>query len=289
METPSSRATPVSNLVSPRDDGDRVERIRRLGLEGNVVELELRGYTVVENVAPAEFIERLRRSILERVDETPAESGGFPGQTTPLSFHTAGKLLERGRIFEEAVCNPKLTALAEYMVGGGFVVSQVLGSVKRQGMSEIGIHSDNNFMREPFPPHPQLVTAVWTCDDFTRAGGCTRVVPGSHRLLRHPVTGEGDEEVVPVECLSGSLVMWDGALWHDNCTRTLPGERVCLHVTFNRVVLRTFESYDLPQAVIDRNPPEFASMLGLDDPFGKSTWAGPDKERTARTASRFRR
>lgn len=264
------------------------DRIAELGLEGNVVDLAVRGYTIVENPAPLEFFDELRRRIVECVAETPPGEGGFPGAQTPLSFRTAGKLLERGRVFERAVCNPKLLVLAEHMTGQGFVVSQVLGSVKEQGMGPIGLHSDNNFIREPFPPFPQLVTALWACDELTEAAGCTRAVPGSHRYQRHPAPGEGDDAAVPIECPRGSILLWDGALWHDNCSRRDPGERVCLHVTFNRVVLRTFERYDLPAEVIERNPPELARMLGAEDPFGKSTRAGPDRERAALTAARFR-
>ena len=130
------------------------ERIRELDLESNVVDLAIRGYTVVESPAPLAFFERLRARILECVAETPPGEGGFPGARTELSFRTAGMLLERGRVFEEAVCNPQLLVLAEQMTGQGFVVSQVLGSVKEQGMAEIGLHSDNNFIREPFPPFP---------------------------------------------------------------------------------------------------------------------------------------
>jgi ectoine hydroxylase-related dioxygenase (phytanoyl-CoA dioxygenase family) len=282
---------PASGVFSRRHEvagSDLAQRLAALGLERHAVELQLRGYTVVENAASAEFFAELRARILECVAQTPEGEGGFPGARTPLSFRTAGMLLERGRIFEIAVCNPRLLALAEFMTGQGFIVCQVLGSVKEQGMGEIGLHSDYNFVREPFPAYPLLVTSLFACEDLTAEAGCPRVVPGSHRWQRHPSPGEGEEAAVPVECPRGSFVMWDGALWHDNRMRTLPGERVCLHVTFNRMLLRPFEQYALPREIIERNPPEFARLLGLEDPLGKSTWYGPDRERTALALTRYR-
>jgi hypothetical protein len=57
---------------------------------------------------------------------------------------------------------------------------------------------------------------------------------------------------------------------------------------FNRMALRPFETYDLPREVLARNRPEFASLLGLNDPFGKSTVLGVDLERLNWAARVFR-
>jgi hypothetical protein len=242
------------------------ERLVSLGLSRNADDLVQKGYTVVERAAPPEFFERLRARIVECVVEVDA-----PVQT--------GMLLARGRIFEEAVCNPYVLALAELMCGKGFTLSQMVGTVRPQGDRGLPIHTDYDLIRDPFPPHAQTLTAVWACDEFTREGGCTWVVPESHRLRRHPAAGEREEDAVAIECRRGSILVWDGATWHGSYSRSAPGERVALHVMFNRMALRPFEAYDLPRMTIERNPPEFASLLGLNDPFGKSTVYGIDLER----------
>jgi ectoine hydroxylase-related dioxygenase (phytanoyl-CoA dioxygenase family) len=241
---------------------DLDERLASLGLTGNADDLVEKGYTVVEGPAPLEFFEPLRA----RLVECAAEVGAV--QTNML--------LSRGRIFEEAVCNPQVLALAELMCGQGFILSQMVGTVRPQGDWGMPLHSDYDLIRDPFPPHPQVMTAVWACDDFTPEAGGTWVIPGSQRLRRHPDDGELEQEAVAIECPRGSIVVWDGAVWHGSYSRSAPGERVALHVMFNRMALRPFEAYDLPREVIDRNPPEFASLLGLNDPFGKSTVYGVD-------------
>ena len=44
--------------------------------------------------------------------------------------------------------------------------------------------------------------------------------------------------------------------------------------------MRPLERYDdIDQAIIDRNPPVFATLCGLDDIFGKSGDTGADFER----------
>lgn len=184
------------------------------------------------------------------------------------------------------VLDKSLAALAEFLCGRGFLLSQVVGTVRGPGDRGLRMHTDCNLIRDPFPPFALVATAVWACDEFTEAGGSTRVVPRSHLQRRHPATllGEGEDGAIPVECPRGSVLMWDGATWHGSCPRTEAGERVALHVMF----MRTFERYDLPAEVLARNPPLLATMLGMDDPFGKSTVAGVDLRLTARCARIFR-
>jgi hypothetical protein len=246
---------------------DLDQRLEALGLSANALDLALRGFTVLEDAAPLEFFERLRSRIIECV----AEAGAFV-QT--------GMLLARGRVFEEAVCNPQVLVLAELMCGKGFILNQMVGTVRPQGDPGLPIHTDYDMIRDPFPPYPQVVTAVWACDDFTQEGGCSRVIPGSHQLRRHPADDELEGEAVAVECPRGSIVVWDGATWHGSYSRRAPGKRVALHVMFNRMVLRPYEAYDLPAELIERNPPELATLLGKNDPFGKSSAVGVDLERT---------
>jgi ectoine hydroxylase-related dioxygenase (phytanoyl-CoA dioxygenase family) len=251
------------------------ERLASLRLTGNAEDLVEKGYTVLEGPAPPEFFDRLRARIVECVVEVDA-----PVQT--------GMLLARGRVFEEAACNPRVLALAELMCGKGFILSQMVGTVRPQGDYGLPIHTDYDLIRDPFPPHTQTLTAVWACDDFTREGGCTWVVPGSHHLRRHPRGRELADDAVALECPRGSILVWDGATWHGSYARIVAGERVALHVMFNRMALRPFEAYDLTRETIERNPPELASLLGLNDPFGKSTVLGIDLDRYKWAERRFR-
>jgi Phytanoyl-CoA dioxygenase (PhyH) len=269
----------VKNSADSVDEkkSDLATRLESLHVTNNAVQLTIRGYTVVDDAASVEFFQRLRETILRCHARARSEV-------------LVGMLLKEDRIFEDAVCNAKLTALAEFMCGQGFILSQMVGTVRATGERGLRIHTDYNLMRDPFPPFPQVLTAVWACDEFTEAGGCTRLVPGSHRHRRHPLSElrEGEDQAIPVECPFGSIVLWDGATWHGSCARRKDGERVALHIMFNRMVLRTFEQYELPQDVLDRNPPVLAAMLGMNDPFGKSTTTGVNMELTRRAAQTFR-
>jgi len=243
-----------------------VERIHDLGLEANVADLELNGYTVVENAAPLELFDRISQAILDVTAATLAR-GVTPfdfGPNTTMMY----RLLAHDDVFAEAIIVPKLEALLCYLLGEGYVLTVATGSVLSEGARPGPIHADNQFFPDPFPPQFQVATAIWCCDDFSEAYGSTHLVPGSHRRLRHPTTGEGRNEAVAVEAPRGSIVIWTGHTWHRSGGRDKAGQRVALHTGFARPHLRVFESYE-PEVVerLTAKDQRFVRLLGADLPW----------------------
>jgi ectoine hydroxylase-related dioxygenase (phytanoyl-CoA dioxygenase family) len=212
----------------------------------------MEGWTVVEDAAPRAFTGRLREKILEI-----NAAGGF-----------ANRLLSKDPLFAEAVLSPKLLALAEFSVGKSFLISQVAGSVRPRGAGTIGLHADNLWVPAPFPEHNMLLTGCWVCDEFTREGGATLVVPGSANLRRHPTDEEIAEEAgaIAIECKPGSVALWDGRVWHSNYPRTVDGERVVCHITYTRLMMRPIEDYSVEaDSLIATHGDVMAQLLGRED------------------------
>ncbi|KAI9003951.1 hypothetical protein DFJ74DRAFT_694205 [Hyaloraphidium curvatum] len=177
-------------------------RVAELGLGANLEQIRREGYTVVRDIASPEFTARLRETCLR----LSAESSGA----------SAGMLLARDPIFVEVVTNAKLLALAEKMCGKGFLLSQLVCSVRRRGAPALGLHADQNWFPAPFPKQNQLFTCCWTMDELTAENGATSVIPGSHVHKRHPTAEEGKklDGLVPIVCPPNSLACWDGSVWH---------------------------------------------------------------------------
>ena len=250
--------------VKARTDNLR-KRIDQLGLATNVADLAIDGYTIIPNAAPMAFFRELRAAVVAVADSV-RHLRRFPTN-----------LLNHGRVFEQAVQIDKLNALYEFLLGPGFIVSQVSASVKRTTPKTFNIHADMGGYDQPFPGHSVIATSIFCCDEFTVAGGCTRFVPGSHHLRRQPVGDEGEAEAVPAEAPAGSIILWDGAVWHGNCARQIPGERVVLHLTCCRHNLRPIESYtDMDPAILARNPPDFAARLRIGDRWERTEMV-PDR------------
>jgi hypothetical protein len=244
---------------------DLAPRIDELGLRGNVRDLVDNGYTIIQDPAAHALTDRVREAILRLAEKT--EDG-------PLKARNAGLLLGRDPVFAEAVLVPRLLALAEFLVGRGLKLSQLLGSVRKQGPSQLGLHADNSWFPEPFPPWEMMCTACWVTDDFTRESGATLIIPGTHKHRRHPPRDirKTLEGAVPIVAPKGSLCLWDGSVWHGNYPRELPGERVVLHMTYGRIGLETVEDYrHLDDAWLADKPPEMAGLLGRKLFFGSTT------------------
>ena len=242
----------VSNHLAPL--------VKALGLERNIEEVKEQGYTVLEDVAPPEFFERLRAAI----KRTCVEDRGNYFQILE-SGATADLLLDRDPVFAEAAMNPKVLAMMEYMCGRNPLISQLACSLRYQGAKPMQLHCDNDWMPAPLPERNANTTAGWYCDEMTLEAGATKVVPRSHVKRRHPTPDEAaaEEGAVPLVAPPCSVGIWDSRLWHGNYGRTLPGERVVLHATYCRHMYRTLEDYsNLGQDFIDRYGPVMEQLLG---------------------------
>ena len=208
---------------------------QELGLEEHLRQLVEHGYAVIEDAAPPEFIERLRNTILEHQSRVKTKGSG------------PRLLIGKDPVFSEAMINPKVLAIVEFMCGTGALAYQLTASVRSRGARAIFLHADHGAsIPAPFSPHNYILTACWACDEYTKEGGSTLVIPGTQTRLRQPTAEENatKEGAIAVECPAGSVVVWGGSVWHGNWPRTLDGERVVLHASYCHRALRTIDVYD---------------------------------------------
>lgn len=241
----------VKAKVDELNLGDAVEQVRR------------DGYGYIHDAQTIEFTERLRETIIRLCGE---------GNSTDV-------LLPKDPIFEEVVLNPKILTMVEILCGKGAMLSQMLGSIltKETDGGLGGLHADQNWTPAPFPVHNQIATFCWACDEFTEEGGATRVIPESQHHRRHPSPQESAEAkgAISTNCPAGSIVFWDGAVWHDAGRRSIEGKRVVLRVNYSRLAMRPVQNYDfLDEQWLEGKPYEMRVLLGredfLDNPGGSA-------------------
>jgi hypothetical protein len=240
------------------------ERIDALDLRANVRDLVDDGYTVIQDPAAHALTDRVRAGVIECAQGTEGRSKGY----------AASLLLGRDPVFAEAVVVPKLLALVEYLLGRGFILSQLVGSVRKKGPGSLGLHADNSWFPAPFPAWEIMCTACWVTDDFTEEAGSTLVIPGTHKARTHPPRDarKALAGAKPIVAPKGSLALWNGNVWHGNYPRQIDGERVVLHMTYTRLGFAAVEDYrHLDDAWLAGKPPELATLLGRDHFLGKTT------------------
>lgn len=275
------------------------KRIGELGLEQHVVELDSYGFTVVPpgKVADRAFFERLRETVLRLCRERTGvefqldNNGAFGDyQAQP---QTAGQfllyyLLMADPVFEEWVLNPTLYTLIDYLMRGQQQLSSLTSFVKWKGERDtLGLHSDCPPDRDDrLPACSDVANAAYCLTDYTLEGGAIAMVPGSHAWCRQPRRGEGENSAVPVEAEAGSLIVWHGNTWHGAFEKKTDGLRLNVTSYHCHRRLKNQENYQwrVTPEMLERNPPEFARLVGADDQMGWDE-RGPDYSRIARYGS----
>lgn len=250
------------------ENPDLVHRLARLGLTKQAGDLETYGFCIVENAITQALADELRPLVHREVrTHHPLTSNG---------------LLLRHRLFEEVAQQPQACALAQSAVGRGMLLGAMSGTVKGTGPGAIDIHADYPLVSDPFPDYALIAVACWALDDWTVEAGPTWVIPGSHKHARAPTRADARDGAVPILMPKGSIALWSHGVWHWQGDRSLPGERVAIHVTYNRVFVRQLDDYRaVDDAFYARNPPAFSTLMGQDDPFGRSSYRGHDGKRFA--------
>jgi ectoine hydroxylase-related dioxygenase (phytanoyl-CoA dioxygenase family) len=170
-------------------------------------------------------------------------------------------LANKGRCFRELIVHPLVDALVGHVLGERFILSQMSANIARPGGVRMGLHTDQWWMPQPVRPgrphvRPADVTraaaqsfvepdptlgiapavvanTMWMLSDFTAANGATEVVPGSHKTGAHPPSGDQSKcGVVSAQAPAGSLMVFDGRLWHGTGACTGSEMRLGLLTTF---------------------------------------------------------
>lgn len=258
------------------------DEIHRLGLEKNVLELEEQGYTVVPDAVPMEMVEKMREVVLA---QTADKSGKTPDLDTwdegPL--REGSYLLYEDPIFEKLAMNEYTIALMQYLLGRSLVLSTMYSHVRVKGDPALQLHTDQWTLQLSNPV--SVAVANYALVDYERDKGAFAVVPGSNQWLRRPV-GETESNVysnkhcIPLEMKAGSVVVTAGNTWHGCYERKVPGLRLNTAVVYCRSYIRTQELIreGVTQEMLDRNPPRFADLVGVNNflGFGRE---GPDFEK----------
>jgi|TARA_Y100000310_G_scaffold242377_3_gene246547 hypothetical protein len=271
-------------------------KIKELGLDSSVMDLETYGFTVVppEKVAPVEFLEGMRDTVLRlgrertgvdlNIDEN-GSPGNYLGQPQIENQFLLYYLLMADPIFEEWLLNPTLYTLIDYLMQGSQQISSVTSFFKWKGegygAETLGLHSDCPTDRDgKLPACSDVANAAYCLTNYSREDGAIAMVPGSHRYCRQPRHREGVSRAVPVEAEAGSLILWHGNTWHGAYPKESDGLRLNVTTYHCHRRLKNQENYQwrVTQEMLDRNPPEFARLVAADDQMGWDE-RGPDYAR----------
>ncbi|MEZ6023592.1 MAG: phytanoyl-CoA dioxygenase family protein [Hyphomonadaceae bacterium] len=237
-ETPAPRNDGPAANVQPMD---RIwASIRKHKLRRYIADLDTHGLTVIppEEAAPDGFIERLRAATIRFIEARDGRPPNFETGETHKNqilgdYHY---MLLHDRAFQEMVCQPVALTLLDYLLGESSVIHAMSAlckgphedAIARGGPLVLPLHSDNQLLPGPFQAFAEFANLTWTLSEYSLEDGALAYVPGSHKLCRHPMPGEGMAQAVPVVAPAGSLICWHGNTWHGAFQRKKPGIRLSI-------------------------------------------------------------
>lgn len=210
--------------------------------EEHVARIAKEGYTILEDAIAPELVDRLVAAIDElhaSLSVSPA-TNIFEGTSTLRVYN----LLARGKVFEEVPVHDKILPIVEGVLDKGCLVSSLSSITILGGETAQPIHADDQLIPLPKPHVPIVCNTMWALTDFTEENGATRLVPGTHTRDRHPELGEPHETIGAV-MKKGSVLVWNGSLWHGGGANTTKERRIGLAMNYCAGWMRQQENQQL--------------------------------------------
>lgn len=200
-------------------------------LEQAIAEVEIYGFTLLENVLSTEVAEQMRAALIRCEREVGTE------HTHRGSARHVSNLPTLDRVFHQCVDHPRVLPVLENFLEPSLILGSLNSRIVRPGDGYQELHSD-------IPAHmlnmdtPVMMNTVWLLDDFSPEIGGTRVVPGSHKsgLVQVPEGFAVQHEVQPT-APAGSVIIFNGQCWHGGGANTSDRSRHALFGHYRKSML----------------------------------------------------
>ena len=175
------------------------------------------GFLIVENCLEQDFCDRLIGSI-DTAHEKDKIEGVEYNYLDNLAYRVY-HLIHHDPVFQHCLTHPIITQLMNSLFDRAtfydlWFLASFHANILRPGAPESIWHIDSA-VPEPIPKWPIRGNVNLILHDYTQEIGATQVIPRSHVAPSIPPrTGKLDPQLVTLEAPKGSLVFWDGRLWH---------------------------------------------------------------------------
>ena len=228
--------------------------------DAHVARVRRDGYTIVEDAIEPPLIDALNTSLerLEREHDVKPAMNGFEGHRTVRIYN----LLAHGAPFDFVPVHDSVLPVVEGVLDAGCLISSLSSIAIDPGELAHPIHADDMVIPLAKPHRAIVCNSMWALTDFTDANGATRLVPGSH-VKPNPDYG-GSYETVPAEMAKGSVLIWDGALWHGGGANRTDKRRTGIAMNYCAGFIRQQENQQLglTPALVKTFPPRLQELVG---------------------------
>jgi len=248
-------------------------------------DIEVEGYSVIENFFNQDTLKKLQ-SITNKIakNERDTKNAYFYGKNG--KNQRLYNILSKHQIFRDVLDSVWLEKLLDIIFDRDtfhekYGLSSMAAHIVPAGGEAQPIHIDNA-VPEPIPPWAIRFVIVVPLTDFTKENGPTSVVPKSHKLFRKPTPDDDlSTSEVSITAKAGSLIIWDGNLWHRSTENFSNKDRSALIISYAASFFKEVcgeEEYlvVVPEKLKNKVSPRIQSLIGMNRGIKKSASYIPD-------------
>jgi ectoine hydroxylase-related dioxygenase (phytanoyl-CoA dioxygenase family) len=231
-----------------------------------VTTIHQEGYAIVPAFLDEQEQSNLRKGLAPFFTNTAKlfARPGEPEQLTDKQTIHIQNVLAKTDIVDNIAVKQSLRGVLAGVLGHDFVFNAgAVAMAPDPGCHAQGLHRDDGFFALIQRPHlPLVLTVAIALDDFYPDNGSTQLIPRSH--LWPAERSPEPDDVVQVEMSAGSMLLWDGSLYHGGGANLTPDTRRTLTFNYTRGWLRTqFNQYlSIPRERILSMPTQLQADLG---------------------------
>ena len=220
------------------------------------------GFTILEGALSPALVEALLADLerLERELDARPSNNPFEGARTVRIYN----LLARGPVWQQVPVHEAILPVVEAVLDAGCLISSLSSIAIGPDESPQPIHADDQLIPLPKPHVPIVCNTMWALTDFTEANGATRLVPGSH-LRDHSPTFGAHYDSIAAEMPRGSVLVWNGSLWHGGGANATAQRRVGIAMNYCAGWIRQQENQQLgiPLEIVRTFSPRLRQLAGF--------------------------
>lgn len=220
-----------------------------MNIDKNILEVKNNGYTVIESVLSGKEINKFKTLIINNLEKRNSNN------VSVKVFHNDAKVVQnlqnKDLEFYDLICHKIVLNFAERLLKEGsylekepFILCQSTARNPEPFSEEQQLHIDSNIPGLPFCFYMQ---AMWVLDEFNSENGGTRFVPGSHKIqsfAKNNFKYDNEEQIIAPK---GSLVIFDGGVWHGSSKSFDDKDRWIIINTYCRWFLK--QTFDIPRGI----------------------------------------
>lgn len=223
-----------------------------------IAKLKRDGYVILPNRIAADKVAEIAAEFSQLHNSDHACDTEFAGFQTRRLYN----LVARTRVLDDLFLHPDVLATIEGLLDDQIQLSIASTIDLGPGETAQPFHRDDGYYPMARPHMPLSVNSMWAIDDFTLDNGATLLIPRSHQ--RADPEPSSDAEIIQAEMPAGSVLLWDGSLFHAGGANQTQERRLGITIIYCRAWLRQQENQFLgvPPVVAKILPRRLQKLIG---------------------------